>query len=83
MFCLEIWYPVAQYKMQPFSREQPISKGNYEFAVVKEIHISRLELQRWSLEFVISLSKVYIWDCGSADFFWDHVIETSIRQVNF
>jgi hypothetical protein len=41
--------------------EQLISKLNY---VVQEIHLSRLELQRWSLEFVISFSKVYILDIG-------------------
>ncbi len=29
-------------------------KRNYEITVVQEIHISRLELQRWSLEFVFS-----------------------------
>jgi hypothetical protein len=29
-----------------------------------EIYISRLELQRWSLEFVISFSKIYILDLG-------------------
>jgi hypothetical protein len=32
--------------------------------VVQEVHISRLELQRWSLEFDISFSYVYIWDLG-------------------
>jgi hypothetical protein len=44
--------------------------------VVYEIHISRLELQRWHLEFAISFSKTYIWDLGLrlADSFWDHVV---------
>ncbi len=57
-------------QMQPVScmqhREQHISRWNYEISVVQEIHISRLELQRWSLKFVISFSKVLyifgIWD---------------------
>jgi hypothetical protein len=33
---------------------------NYEIKVVQEIHLSRLKLQRQSLEFFISFSKVYI-----------------------
>jgi hypothetical protein len=37
---------------------------NYEITVVRRIHISRLELQRWSLEFVISFYTIYIWDLG-------------------
>jgi hypothetical protein len=55
------------YYMQPVScqhREQHISKCNYEISEVWEIHISRLELQKWSLEFVISSSKGYICDLG-------------------
>jgi hypothetical protein len=35
---------------------------NHEISMIQEIHISELELQRWSLEFVISFSKVNIWD---------------------
>jgi hypothetical protein len=31
---------------------------------MEEINISGLELQRWSLEFVISFSKIYILDLG-------------------
>ncbi len=54
--------------MQPFScqhKEQHTSKWNYQINVVLQyIHISRLELQRWSLEFVFSHSKEYIWDLG-------------------
>jgi hypothetical protein len=36
------------------------------------------------LEFVIAFTKVYIWDLGFrlANFFWDHVIKISIRQMN-
>jgi hypothetical protein len=51
--------------MQAFScqhREQYISKWNYEISVVEEIQLYRLEPQRWSLELVISFTKVYIWD---------------------
>jgi hypothetical protein len=62
IFCRE-----GQYQMQPFicqHREQNISKQNYEITEVQEIHIFRLELQRWPLEFVISFFKVYIWDLG-------------------
>jgi hypothetical protein len=47
--------------MQSFScqhREQHISKRNYEITLVQEIHISRLQLQRWPLEFVIPFLKV-------------------------
>jgi hypothetical protein len=64
MFCLELWYSV-EYKMQPFSckhREQHISKQDYEISPVQEIHIYIVEPQRWSLEFVISYSKIFIWD---------------------
>jgi hypothetical protein len=41
-------------------REQRTSKQNYEITVVPDNHISRLELQRWSLEFSISYSEVYV-----------------------
>ncbi len=68
------------------NREQHISKRNYEISAVQAIHISRLELQRWSLKFVISFSKVQyifgIWERGLANSFWDHVIQFSIRQMN-
>jgi hypothetical protein len=40
-------------------REHHISKRNYEISVVQKIHISKLEIKRWSLEFVIFFSKVY------------------------
>ncbi len=63
--------------------EQHISKRNYEITVVQEIHISGLELQRCPLEYVISFPKVYIWDWGLANSFWDHVIQIPIRQLNF
>jgi hypothetical protein len=36
-------------------------------SVVQKIYISRLEQQRSFLEFVISFSKVYIWDLESCD----------------
>jgi hypothetical protein len=32
--------------------------------LMEEIHISGLDLQRWSLEFVISFPKIYIGDLG-------------------
>ncbi len=35
---------------------------NHEISMIHKIHISELKLQRWSLEFVISFSKVNIWD---------------------
>ncbi len=65
------------------STEQHISKWIYEITEVQEIYISRLELQRWSLEFVISFSKVYILDWGLANSLWDHVIQISTRLMNF
>ncbi len=75
--------------MQPFScqhREHNISKLNYELSVVEEIPISMLELHRCSLDFSF-LSNVYtvfgICDWGLANSFWDHVIQISIRQINF
>jgi hypothetical protein len=46
--------------MQPFSRqhrEQHISEQKYDISLVQEIHISRLELQIWSLEFVLLFLK--------------------------
>ncbi len=72
--------------MQRFSsshRIQHISKWNYEVSVVSELQISKLELRRWPLEFVISFSKVYIWDRGLATSFWDHAIKSLIRHMNF
>ncbi len=51
-FCTEV-----QYKMQP--REQYISKKESS-NLIEKIYISGLELQRWSLEFVIFFSKVRI-----------------------
>jgi hypothetical protein len=59
MFC-ELQDAAIQLLYQ--QREQHISEQDKEISVVEEIHISRLESQRWSLEFVISFSKVYIWD---------------------
>jgi hypothetical protein len=50
--------------LQLSAQEHHISKRYYEISVVQEIYISRLELQGWSLEFVIFFSKVYIWDLG-------------------
>jgi hypothetical protein len=39
---------------------------------VVEIHISRLKLQRWSLEFVISFSKLYIYDLKKEENFTEN-----------
>jgi hypothetical protein len=49
------------------------------------IYISRLELQRWFLEFVISFSKIYTWDLGLRFRFVDrdHVIQISFREMHF
>jgi hypothetical protein len=55
MFCLELGYLVSCQH-----RKQLISKRNDEITVIQEIHISRLELQRWPLEIDISFSKVYL-----------------------
>jgi hypothetical protein len=62
-----IFYREVQYLMQTFScqhRKQHISKRNYKISLLQEIHISKLELQRRPLKFVISFSKVYFWDLG-------------------
>ncbi len=82
MFCLELQYSV-EYKMQPFScrhREQQISKQDYEISAVQEILNYRVEPQRWSLEFFISYSEVFIWDLALrlANSFQSHVIKFSI-----
>jgi len=87
MFCLELWYS-AENKMQSFGcqqREQHVFKWNYEITVVQEIHISRLELQILTLEFVIHfLKNIFgIWDRGLASSFSDHVIQISVRQTHF
>jgi hypothetical protein len=60
-------------------------KWNYKISLVQETHISRLEVQRWFLEFVISFFKVYIWDWGKrlANSFLDYVIQILIRQMHF
>jgi hypothetical protein len=46
------------------SKGTSYSEWNDEITVVQEIHMSRLELQRWPLKFVISFSKVYIFGIG-------------------
>jgi hypothetical protein len=51
--------------------------------VGQEIHISRLELQRWPLEFVISFFKEHTWDLELRFGFWDLKSQISIRRVNF
>jgi hypothetical protein len=50
--------------------------------VVQDIHISRLELQRCPLEFVIFVFKVYICDLGLrlANSFWDPCEVTEISK---
>jgi hypothetical protein len=51
--------------------------------VLQEIHISRLELQRWSPLLYPFLKYIFgIWDRGLANSFWDRVIKISIRQMN-
>ncbi len=52
----------------------------FSYTIVQEIHIFRLEQQRWSLESVISFSKVCIWDLGLANSNCNHVIQISIRR---
>jgi hypothetical protein len=68
MFCLELRFSVDKYHYSPIDAAIQlsvyISKQNYETSVVQEIYISRLELERQSLEFFISFFKVYIWDLG-------------------
>jgi hypothetical protein len=47
------------------SKGNNIFQKNYKILVVQEIHISRLELKRWSLEYVFFFSIEYsIWDLG-------------------
>jgi hypothetical protein len=63
----------------------PKGLWNYSSKIMGKIYISQLEQQRWSLEFVISVPKVNIRDLGSrlGLFFWDHVIQISLRLMNF
>ncbi len=59
-----IFCTVLDAALQLQHREHYISKRNYEISVVQVIHISKLELRRQSLEYVIFFSKVYILDLG-------------------
>ncbi len=69
MFCLELWYPGEKYSSVLDAAIQLSAFENKIFPnkimtwhVKQEIYISSLELQRWSLEFINSISKVYICD---------------------
>jgi hypothetical protein len=70
IFCPELSSSVELlYQMKPFSRQQRklnISKRNDEIVckLMEEIYISRLELQRWCLEFDIPFSTIYNLDLG-------------------
>ncbi len=94
MFCLELWYSVEKYRAKCCAvqllawgiREQHISKWNYHMfsSTVQEIQISRLELQRWSLEIFLSFLKYIFgsWEWDLANSFRVHVIQISTRQMN-
>ncbi len=60
---------------------------NYVISELQEIYISRLELQRSPLAFVISFSEVqYIFgilDWGLASSFWNYEIQISLKKINF
>jgi hypothetical protein len=63
IFWREVLYCTVLDAAIQMHREQRKSKWNNEVSVIKrEIHTSMLELQRWSLEFDIPFSKVYICD---------------------
>jgi hypothetical protein len=85
MFCLELRYSVEKYSIQLVSifTNKIMKLQQYR----KKIHISRLELPRWHLDFVISFSKEFIWDLGLRsgldNSFRDHVIQISFRKMNF
>ncbi len=66
--------------MQPFG-EQHISKRNYEITVVQRFIFPDKNYKDGPLEFVASFSKVYLWDWGLANSFWEHLIQISIRQI--
>jgi hypothetical protein len=59
----------------------PVRIGNNIHISTWNYETSRLELQKYTLEFVISFSKVYLWRLGLmlANSFWDHVIQILIR----
>jgi hypothetical protein len=82
VFC-RVQDPAIQLTCQ--HREQHISKQDYEISAVQEIHIYILEPQRWTLEFVISFSKVFIWDLALrlANCFKSHVNQISIFSIYF
>jgi hypothetical protein len=72
--------------MQPFVgqyKDQHIVKRNYGIAVVERFIFPEKNYKDGPLECVVSFSKVYLWDWGLANYFWDHVIQISIRQTNF
>ena len=48
-----------------------------------EIYISKLELKRWSLEFVMLKYIFEILEEGLAKSLWDHVIQIMLREINF
>jgi hypothetical protein len=48
-----------------------------------EIYISRLELKRWSLEFVMVKYIFGILEEGLAKSLWDHIIQIMLRAINF
>jgi hypothetical protein len=52
---------------------------------MEKINISRLELQRWSLEFVNFFLKYLfrVWDRGFANSVWDNVTQISYGVINF
>jgi len=87
LFCLELWYSGEKYSYRCSHsacqhRQQHISKRNYEISVVQEVHMSRLELQRWPLLLIPFLKHLFrIWDWGLANLFWDHVIQISVRNI--
>ncbi len=58
---------------------------NYSSNLMEDIYISGLELQRWSLEFVIQLSKIKYLGLGFEVWlipFWDHAIHISFRVMH-
>jgi hypothetical protein len=65
--------------MQQNGGEEHISKRNYEITVVQRFIFPDKNYKDGTLGFVACFSKVYLWDWGLANSFWDQI---SIRQTN-
>jgi hypothetical protein len=64
MTLLYLMQPFSQAGMQHGENIFPKEILELEYKFLEEIYISGIELPRWSLELVLSFSKIYIWNLG-------------------